>query len=525
MKTVSKKLFGMLLVLVLLVSAVPFQAFAENDCTVNADVVLNGSTIASVTVTTTANVGDILNVQEDAAVVSAIQSFYGSDADGFSVSSVTHNGSNVDGKAVSVNGNMNLKINITLTNPKAYTLTLDANGGKYGGADSVNITYHFGQALQSPTGTLTKPNGYNFAGWSESYHPWGETESTTFNFSQLYRYSGNKYLYAMWAEKTSDLTVNMVVDGVVSQVRKVTGVARSANVLNYIRTQDFGGNTIDGEVYTKIPQGYAWDGVYYANRECTTQIKQDTLVGYSCDVYVKFSPKKYTVSLNPNGGSVDPTSKEITYGKTLKLPIPTCKGKLFVGWRDDNGNVYTPGSDGKISLTYKIPDNSTYTAVWNDQARVLLRIYINGKTSSPDILLDVTNKTAGSEFTYIEARRLVRARYAPTSGDKVEVLGLFDETSWLGYVNKKDTSGAADTVIIPNTTETTEVYVMATNARIASSGSTSSGSSGSSGGIVDTTNPKSGDEANIEAAVMVMILAAAAAAVTTVVWMRKKKEI
>ena len=108
MKTVSKKLFGMLLVLVLLVSAVPFQAFAENDCTVNADVVLNGSTIASVTVTTTANVGDILNVQEDAAVVSAIQSFYGSDADGFSVSSVTHNGSNVDGKAVSVNGNMNL---------------------------------------------------------------------------------------------------------------------------------------------------------------------------------------------------------------------------------------------------------------------------------------------------------------------------------------------------------------------------------------------------------------------------------
>ena len=45
----------------------------------------------------------------------------------------------------------------------------------------------------------------------------------------------------------------------------------------------------------------------------------------------------YKVTFNPNGGTVDTTSKEVAYGETYGvLPIPVRAGYTFVGWRGKN---------------------------------------------------------------------------------------------------------------------------------------------------------------------------------------------
>jgi hypothetical protein len=42
--------------------------------------------------------------------------------------------------------------------------------------------------------------------------------------------------------------------------------------------------------------------------------------------------KKYTLSLNTNGGSVMQTTITVTYGQAYKLMIPTKENKVFDGW-------------------------------------------------------------------------------------------------------------------------------------------------------------------------------------------------
>lgn len=518
MKTVSNKLFSLLLAVILLVAAVPFQVFAADDCTVNVDVMLNGMTLTSFVLDDTAQKDDVIDLTTDSRLSGPVNSKISGGADGFEIVSVVHSGMTLEPTAVKVEGNMSLKVTIKLINPKTFKMLLSANGGRYEGADNMDITYTFGQPMSKPNGSLASPDGFNFMGWSEDYVYPGDdhTGAKIFDFSRLFTYTtadSNGYalkLYGVWQEKLGEITINSVTGTSVSQVKKLTNLKRHTSVLDNLKPYK-------DTVQSAVPGGYAWNGLYYTDKACTVEVPQSATVGHSYTVYVKFAPTKYTVTFDPNGGSMGThkTSKEVEYGQSFTIATPTQKGKLFVGWKDVNGEIYKPGSDGKTHITYKIPGNSTYTAVWNDQARVLLKIYINGKTSSSDMILDVTNKTTGSTFTLSEAKNLVRAKYVPTSGSKVQVLGLFDEEGWDGYVLHKDTSGALASIDITSTTDITEIYVMATNARLANGGTTNPTTPS------DPSNPKTGDEAMLGTAAVIMMLAAASMAV--VVIMRKKR--
>ncbi|MBR6073186.1 MAG: InlB B-repeat-containing protein [Bacilli bacterium] len=67
----------------------------------------------------------------------------------------------------------------------------------------------------------------------------------------------------------------------------------------------------------------------------------------------------YTVTLNANGGSVNPTSITVNIGDTIgTLPTPTQTGKTFDGW-------YTNLTDGiKVDSTYVPEGNITLIAKW-----------------------------------------------------------------------------------------------------------------------------------------------------------------
>ena len=66
----------------------------------------------------------------------------------------------------------------------------------------------------------------------------------------------------------------------------------------------------------------------------------------------------YTVTFDPDGGTVSPTSMQVTYGTQYQnLPVPTKEGAEFAGWR----NGLTKVSNGD---TVAITQNTTFVALW-----------------------------------------------------------------------------------------------------------------------------------------------------------------
>ena len=79
-------------------------------------------------------------------------------------------------------------------------------------------------------------------------------------------------------------------------------------------------------------------------------------------VYLSFECATVTVTFDPNGGSVSPTSKTVTYGSAYgTLPTPTRTGYTFDGWY----TVSSGGSQVTSSTTVTTASNHTLYAHWN----------------------------------------------------------------------------------------------------------------------------------------------------------------
>ena len=80
----------------------------------------------------------------------------------------------------------------------------------------------------------------------------------------------------------------------------------------------------------------------------------------SGDLVASWNAKEYTVSFNPNGGSVSPTTKVVTYEEPYgELPLPKKDGYNFNGWIDENGNKILN------STIVTISKNHTLKATWS----------------------------------------------------------------------------------------------------------------------------------------------------------------
>ncbi|MCL2652171.1 MAG: S-layer homology domain-containing protein [Propionibacteriaceae bacterium] len=98
-----------------------------------------------------------------------------------------------------------------------------------------------------------------------------------------------------------------------------------------------------------------------------------------------------TVTLNPNGGSVSPTSLKVTYGSTFgTLPTPTRTGYTFNGWftATTGGTKYTSAS--VVSLLA----NTTLYAQWTANKYTVTFNVNGGGTASP------TTKSVTYDSTY-----------------------------------------------------------------------------------------------------------------------------
>ena len=100
-------------------------------------------------------------------------------------------------------------------------------------------------------------------------------------------------------------------------------------------TKPFG--TALGTLPTSTRTGYDFQG-WFTSADGGTQITQNTTMPLNgATYYAHWTASTYTVSFNPNSGTVSPTSKPVTYGQEYgTLPTPTRSEYTFAGWSGKN---------------------------------------------------------------------------------------------------------------------------------------------------------------------------------------------
>ena len=81
------------------------------------------------------------------------------------------------------------------------------------------------------------------------------------------------------------------------------------------------------------------------------------------------------IEIDANGGVGGSGSQTVEKGKTVTLEAPTKEGHLFTGWKDEKGNSYPAGADGKVNIT--VTEDMTLTAEWKKLPSALVRIEID----------------------------------------------------------------------------------------------------------------------------------------------------
>ena len=144
----------------------------------------------------------------------------------------------------------------------------------------------------------------------------------------------------------------------------------------------------------------------------------------------------YTVTFNPNQGTVDPTSIEVVYGHNYDmLPTPNRIGFKFDGWYDD----LTGGNKVLNSTTVNRTENHTLFAHW-----IVNQLIVNGDTN-----IDLIYSTSSQTVTINEATNGT-GNYTYT--EKAETSGE-DHTNYISL-------NGTEVTVVANTPVGTYTYVV-----------------------------------------------------------------
>ena len=101
-----------------------------------------------------------------------------------------------------------------------------------------------------------------------------------------------------------------------------------------------------------------------------------------------------TVTIDANGGVGGSGSQTVQKGTTVTLEAPTKEGHLFKGWKDEKGNSYPAGADGKVNIT--VNEDMKLTAVWEARTFTVTYVLLDGKTRTETVAYG-QNVTLGEE--------------------------------------------------------------------------------------------------------------------------------
>lgn len=98
--------------------------------------------------------------------------------------------------------------------------------------------------------------------------------------------------------------------------------------------------------------------------------KQSLIASYKAD--------PVRIEIDANGGVGGSGSQTVQKGTTVTLEAPTKEGHLFKGWKDEKGNSYPAGEDGKVNIT--VNEDMKLTAVWEARTFTVTYVLLDGKT-------------------------------------------------------------------------------------------------------------------------------------------------
>ena len=239
--------------------------------------------------------------------------------------------------------------------PATYTVYfVDADGF----ADYSPITREAGETIDLPTPTRS---GYTFNGWFSEVS--GGTKYNTPYVVKEYDVT----MYARWTiippAPTQKYTITFEVDGgsAVSPIQVDAGT-------HYTPTA------------SPAKTGFTFAG-WYKDAAFNNPWVNGTAVNSDITLYAKWTPNApvsdYTVTFNPNGGNVSPTSRTQAAGTSMTLPIPTRDGYTFDGW-------FSTASGGtKYDNPYTVTaSNITMYAHWT-AVSITITFDANGGNVSP----------------------------------------------------------------------------------------------------------------------------------------------
>ena len=230
---------------------------------------------------------------------------------------------------------------------KSYTVTWNANGGTVSPA-SVSKTHGSTLGtLPTPTRAAAAEYSYTFAGWFTAASGGTQISTTT-------TVTGNVTYYAHWTSTKRSYTATFNGNG---------GSTPSPSSI----TKEY--NTALGTLPTCSRTGYTFLGWYTASSG-GTKISTTTVVTKDITYYAQWSINSYTLTFNPNGGTVTPTSKDLEYNSAYgTLPTPTRASDAqytytFAGW-------YTAATGGtQVSAATKMAaKDTTVYAHWTSNTR------------------------------------------------------------------------------------------------------------------------------------------------------------
>lgn len=104
------------------------------------------------------------------------------------------------------------------------------------------------------------------------------------------------------------------------------------------------------------------DNPRYTPSESGQVVEANKLLNGGLSLVASYKADPVRIEIDANGGVGGSVSQTVQKGTTVTLEAPTREGHLFKGWKDEKGNSYPAGEDGKVNIT--VTGDMTLTAEW-----------------------------------------------------------------------------------------------------------------------------------------------------------------
>ena len=104
------------------------------------------------------------------------------------------------------------------------------------------------------------------------------------------------------------------------------------------------------------------DNPRYTPSENGQVVEANKLLNGGLSLVASYKADPVRIEIDANGGKGGSGSQTVQKGTTVTLEAPTKEGHLFTGWKDEKGNSYPAGEDGKVKIT--VTGDMTLTAEW-----------------------------------------------------------------------------------------------------------------------------------------------------------------